>query len=174
MWDTVVVGSGPGGSSAAIAAAKRGKRVLILERGSQMQGRAGRQTLGGTISGLMRMKNNAPNVAGGGSAINYGVLATPTLDDITRGLGNEAAQRTLPKFKAYLEDIGRPQASRPVVSPLLSDVTLALKSFWSLSESTDVALKESTSQPGRTNEETVLRKMIIKENKYYQGLIDLL
>ncbi len=34
MYDLIVIGAGPGGSSAAILAARQGARVLLLERGS--------------------------------------------------------------------------------------------------------------------------------------------
>ncbi len=48
-WDTVVVGSGPGGASVARSLARAGRRVLILERGRDWRGSA----LYGTYPGAM-------------------------------------------------------------------------------------------------------------------------
>ena len=116
MYDLVVIGSGPGGSSAAVAAAQKGKRVLIIERGPELQSTPGKRTTGQLLNALKHLDDLAPNVAGGGSAINYGVVATPTVADVERAVGSVATPEVMRRFPAYLRHIGRPQATKPSTS----------------------------------------------------------
>ena len=102
MHDLVVVGSGPGGSSAAIAAARRGSRVLIIERGGEVGGPPGKRTLGQLLNAVKHIDNLAPRVAGGGSAINYGVVATPTANDIANAVGgSHTVRQPTPPCRIY-------------------------------------------------------------------------
>ena len=157
MHDLVVVGSGPGGSSAAIAAARRGSRVLIIERGGEVGGPPGKRTLGQLLNAVKHIDNLAPRVAGGGSAINYGVVATPTANDIANAVGGVASQGVLSRFHDYLRDVGVPQAVEPKVSPIHRQFANAMQSAWQLSEATDQALDAQPPRaPRATNEEKLL------------------
>lgn len=156
-FDLVIVGSGPGGSSAAIAAAKRGRRVLIIERGPQLGSGPGKRSLGQLLNAIKNLDDYAPRVAGGGSAINYGVVATPTASDIESAVGAAASRRVRSRFENYMQDVGRPQAAEPEVGPVHRQIALAFQAVWGARIRTDQALDdERTEGPRATNEETLL------------------
>jgi NAD(P) transhydrogenase len=64
-YDLLVIGSGPSGESAAISAAKRGKRVALIERGGQIGGSCAHQgtipskSLRHVVKQILRFKNSS-------------------------------------------------------------------------------------------------------------------
>lgn len=156
MRNLVVIGSGPGGAAAAIAAAKRGQRVLIIERGGEASSGPGKRTLGQLLNAIKRLDDLAPRVAGGGSAINYGVLASPTRHDVLNAVGPRASERVLSRFHEYLRAVGQPQATAPVVGPVHGQLAQALQTAWGLKPRTDQALQDPVEKIRSSNEETLL------------------
>jgi len=157
MNKIVIIGSGPGGSSAAIAFSKRGKRVLIIERGAEMKSTGGKRAFGHMLNAIKHLDDNSPSVAGGGSAINYGVVATPTLNDIENAVGSVASRKVLARFGDYLQDVGKPQAIVPSVSPAHEQIASALSKSWKISPGIDQSInKTHETRPRTSNEETLL------------------
>ena len=157
MAQVVVIGSGPGGASAAVALAKQGHSVTILERGRELDGPQGKGSLGQLLNSLKHLKDFAPYVAGGGSAINYGVLATPTLSDVVNAVGPKVAPAVSSHFNSYMKDVGTPQATVPSVGTAHRQVAHALQVHWNIEEATDQALDAKPPQTMRlSNENTLL------------------
>lgn len=153
----VIIGSGPGGSSAAIACVKHGKRVLIIERGPELQSTGGKRAFGHMLNAIKHLDDNSPCVAGGGSAINYGVVATPTVNDIENAVGGVASKKVLARFGNYMNDVGKPQAVAPTVSPAHEQIANALSKSWNIHPMIDQAMNnKSPTRPRPSNEETLL------------------
>lgn len=103
-FDAIVVGSGPGGAAVARDLSKRGKRVLILERGGNEPLREGLRSTASILSAV-RVSDDLSTAraitTGGTTAVYFAVADTPPLDtflslgiDISREL--EEARRELP------------------------------------------------------------------------------
>lgn len=155
-WDVVVIGSGPGGSSAAIGAASTGMRVLIVERGGALpHAFSATRSTGQLLNALKRLDDRSPNVAGGGAAINYGVVATPTRADVVRAVGPRMAHDVVSRYSDYLRDVGMPQASATSIGPVHRDVSNALTRVWRMERREDGAVRASKDMR-MTNENTLL------------------
>ena len=155
--DLIVIGSGPGGCSAAIAAARKGMRVLVLERGDEVRGypaTGSKPTIGQQAEWFARIQDNAPRAVGGGSAINYGVVATPTLDDLTRALGASNVARVLRSFPGYMQAISSKSMKASTVLPETNLIGMALARKWNLSRAVDQSggsSSEPVAAPRSTN-----------------------
>jgi len=82
-FDVIVVGSGPGGATVARELSKRGKRVLILERGAHRPLKENFFTLASLLSGVSVGDNLAITRAmttGGTSSVYFAVAHFPPLD----------------------------------------------------------------------------------------------
>ncbi len=87
-YDTIVVGSGPGGASVAQALARRGQRVLVLEQGSAapLRGTLAQMAGIGAIPGKGAFFHRDASLlvrgltAGGSSALNFATAAEPPLE----------------------------------------------------------------------------------------------
>lgn len=156
--DLIVIGSGPGGSSAAIAAAKNGRSVIILERGEQPTESAmlsAQPSVGAQCNRFKYLDNYAPNVVGGGSAINYGVLATPTVEDIDKAVGSVNSASVLRNFASHMKNISSHVSAKTASQPVVKQLSRSIRQTWGLRESNDVALTSSAT-PARSNSNTVL------------------
>ena len=65
-WDVIVVGGGPGGSTAATLTALDGHRVLLLERGTLPRYQIGESLLPSTIHGVLPLLGVRDEVANAG------------------------------------------------------------------------------------------------------------
>lgn len=72
QYDLIVVGGGPAGSTAATVVAKRGHRVLLLERETFPRYQIGESLLPATVHGLCRILGVADEVAGAGFTLKRG------------------------------------------------------------------------------------------------------
>ncbi|MFB8280453.1 tryptophan 7-halogenase [Nocardia colli] len=70
--DVVVVGGGPGGSTLAALVAKRGHRVLLLEREKFPRHQIGESLLPSTVHGVCRLSGVADRLADAGFMVKYG------------------------------------------------------------------------------------------------------
>src|SRR4029077_10556112 len=103
-FDAIVVGSGPGGATVARELSKRGKRVLILERGGNAPLKESLPAIASILNGVSVSDNlfmGRAFTTGGTTAVYLAVAAPPPLEtylslgiDLSREL--DEAQRELP------------------------------------------------------------------------------
>jgi hypothetical protein len=98
MRTAVVVGSGPGGSAAALALVEQGVGVTIVECGAPVVGGPA-SAFGTLLNGVTRLTStNESIVQGGGSSINYGVWITPPTTELQKLFRGKLSQRTIAAF----------------------------------------------------------------------------
>ena len=172
--DVIVIGSGPGGATAAYVASKQGHRVLLLERGSQpeysVENHAG-ATFGQTLNRLKYLKDRVATVLGGGAHVNYGVVASPSNDDIRRALGPAFVSRLQPFVRDVLGKVA--EQSRP--SPLVGRMSKRLVDAWNLKRKRDPA-SSSQLPPHETHDNTLLHTSTLEigEDGYRSDFVSLL
>ena len=111
---TVIVGGGPAGMSAAIAAARRGESVLLLER----LDRVGKKLLA-TGNGRCNLMNRSAPAYPGGTAFARQVLASCGIQEL------EAFFHTL-GLRLRTEDMGRVYPASGQAAPVLDALRLGL------------------------------------------------
>jgi 2-polyprenyl-6-methoxyphenol hydroxylase-like FAD-dependent oxidoreductase len=128
-YDVVVVGAGPGGIGAAVAAARGGSRVCLVEKTSAPGGMA---TLGG-----------CPHLMGFGMGGRQ----------IVGGIGDELVRRLDAMGEAHLQNTEHapdpePIADRPLASDIIASIHGVQLASWRLLEETGVACRFHTTVIG--------------------------
>jgi len=103
-FDAIVVGSGPGGATVARELSRRGRRVLLLERGGNDPVKDSVLAMASVLNGVSvgdKVTSGRALTTGGTSTVYLGATVTPRLElfrtlgiDLSRGL--EEAERELP------------------------------------------------------------------------------
>ena len=123
IFDNVVVGTGPAGCACARTLAKRGKKVLLVERGASVPftdcfGEYSGCAIIARATRLRRVKSSSDtccsclplsgeysgNAVGGMSAVNFGVWLAPSLKDIELAFPN-SSMRTDKIISSFLKEI---------------------------------------------------------------------
>jgi len=141
MYDIVIVGAGPAGSSAAIYAAKAGKKVLVvdsdqsvtkrawienhygvpeisgpnlLEIGKKQAAKFGAEFASGKVSGLVRGADSTQVQTEGASyEAKHVILATGFLVDLAEASGLKTIPGTEPRVKAIFKTDGQGKTNVP-------------------------------------------------------------